>query len=229
MSTDKLKNAPSLQHLVRMIRPTAAEIAREIVAPKPTIRVFDANRYVRAVFSGMSPEQAMANAANDSNPHARKTALEVIPLIAQYLKENDVRWFRPISPILHQVSPSVRIPIKPLGIARVGDKIVVLWPQLWKTISLTPDQYNLFASYMKYGVLEKFPDYDDFHWLEMSVPKGQKHRELRVRTVDAAQIYDRSLMSGVEAKIEEALIIAAGLPKHERPKKPKPPEQDSFL
>ena len=229
MSTDNLKDAPSLQHLVRMIRPTVAATANAILAPKPKIRVFEANHYVRAVFAGMSPAQALSNAEKDPRPTIRKTALEVVPLIEQYLSENDVRWFKPIPPVTHQISPSVRIPIKPLGIARVGDKVVVLWPQLWKTISLSPEQFNIFASYMKYGLLDKFPDYHDFHWLEMSVPKGKKLRELRVRTVDAAQLLEHSQLRDVEQKIEDALMIADGVPKADRQKKPKDPQQDSFL
>lgn len=229
MSIDSFKDAPSLQHLVRMIGPTAADTAKAILAPKPTIRVFEANHYVKAMLSGMAPKQATANAANDPRPEIRKTALEVIPLIAEYMSEHDFRWFKPIPPIVHQVSPSVRIPIKPLGIARVGEKVVILWPQLWKTISLTPDQFNIFSSYMKYGVLDKFPDYQDFHWLEMSVPKGKKERELRVRTIDAAQILEPEHLLKVEAKIEEALAVVARAPQPQRPKKPKDPQQDSFI
>lgn len=228
MLTDQFKDAPSLQHLVRMIRQTPAGTAKAIMAPKPKIRVFEANHYVKAVLSGMAPEQALANAANDPRPTISKTALEVIPLIAEYMSDHDFGWFKPIPPITHQISPSIRVPIKPLGIARVDGKVVVVWPQLWKTISLSPEQYSIFASYMQYGVLDKFPDYHDFHWLELSVPNGKKQRELRVRSLEAAQLLEPAQMIAVEQNIEAALKIVAAMPTPERPKKPKNPDQPGF-
>ncbi|MEM9669595.1 MAG: hypothetical protein AAF950_11780 [Pseudomonadota bacterium] len=230
MSTEKFKNAPSLQHLVRMIRPTAVKTANAILAPKPRKNIWKARDYVFAVLSGMSPEQAIANAMSDSRTDIRKTALETIPLIEQYFIDHDFGWFRRIDPIVHQVSPSVSIPIKPMGVAKVDGKIVILWPQLWKTISLTPEQFNIIASYLKLGILDKFPDYEDFHWLEMSVPKGKKERELRVRTIETAQLLAPEELRRIEKVIEEALLIASKAPtKPEKPAKPKDPDQGFLL
>lgn len=209
MSTNKLMTSPSLQHLVKNIGPSPTDTAANILKPIRTVRVIEANNYVRARLNGMAPEKVFEAASKDPRPAIRKTACEVLPLIEQYLLDFETGWFKPLPPVFHQISPSVQIPIKPLGIMKVDGQPVVIWPQLWKLTSLTAEQFNIFASYLKYGLLDKFPDYEDFHWLEMSVPKGRKSRELRVRSLETASILSKEELLLIEENLEQALILVA--------------------
>jgi len=114
-----------------------------------------------------------------------------------------------------------------MGVVVNGDGAMILAGQVWKNISLNSHAFRLWATMLKFGVLDNDPDLDDFHWLEMSAPRKGGKRELNVRTLDAVGFYSQEDFSAYIRNIDAAMAIVDRAKKPSRPPK-KDPRQGGF-
>ncbi|MEM6626325.1 MAG: hypothetical protein AAF719_06440 [Pseudomonadota bacterium] len=158
----------------------------------------------------------------------RKAALETLPLVRHYTQLHQVKWFRPIRPIPIVLSRNLKVTLKPIGVANVDGKSLILAGQVWKNLSLSPFEFRLWASMLKVGVLDNNPDLEGFHWLEMSAPKVGAERELSVRSIEAVDLLGDDEFRLVINNIEQAMKIVADVPKQKRDKRPDPKQGNFF-
>jgi len=230
MSTSGISKTPSLQHLAKLYGATPAQTAERILrlqANRPP-RTFEARHYLQKRLKGMPYEAVLSQAALDKREPVKNAALETLPLLEEYLDQHDLRWFRPMEEVLYEVAPGLLIPMRCLGFASVDGSIKALWPQMWKTETLTPSQFNFWATVFKRAVPDRFPDIEGFDWLEMSRPKGKKERELRVRTEEAAHYLSDQELRDLREHLEVALKIVAEAPRRKKPKPKRDPRQGRF-
>lgn len=225
-------NAPSLQHLVRVIDVNSAQKTAENICTlrdaQLSIRTFEARLYVGLVLSGERPlDWIIAQANQIRDEHLRRAALEVIPLAVQLKNEYGIEWFRPIGKQTVRLSERVTVPINPLGVVGVGGKIYLLWVQVWKNETLTADQFNLACSILQRKIISHDPQLVDLLWVEMSAPNGVE-RELQVRTLDAARRHSDEELIQVFDLVDVAIEIADLVPRKRRRKGTDPKQRDFF-
>lgn len=229
MYSDEVKASPSLQHLAAHVGSSADVIAKNILATDPRFlpKTFKARKYASFLLSGQSAELAKSQAAFEPRVDVRKAALEMIPLIEDYMSEHSVRWFKKdIGEYFFQVTPTLIIPIKPLGIAYVDGCCRLIWPQHWKTKTLDPLQYQFWATIIKRAILDTDPDIEGFHWIEMSATdKRRQVRELRVRDEAAVDYLDDAKMLEIADDLERGLELVRQAPRPKPEPKKRPPDQ----
>ncbi|MHA6289063.1 hypothetical protein [Maricaulis sp. CAU 1757] len=225
MSTESIKKSPSLQHLAAHVGQSAEVIAKNIASVDPRFlpKTFGARNYVSFILSGQSVENALNQAMLEKRDDLRKAATEIIPLADQYRNESRIKWFRPWkSELYYHATPTLVIPVKPLGLASVDGRCRLIWPQHWKTKTLSPFQFRFWATVIHKAVIAVDPDVDGFHWLEMSATDSQRTtRELRVRDESTAELLSDQVMAEVAQNLEQAIEILRSMPKPKwTPKRP---------
>ncbi|MEM6912559.1 MAG: hypothetical protein AAF511_01135, partial [Pseudomonadota bacterium] len=222
---DDILKAPTLQHAVKRIGESPLETAENILSAEQTKfaiatwRVRDFIEYALKYFTNVGTdgtvqqrareaiESALANARQNSNKHIRKAAEEILPLIERLIVEHDLRWFQPCGSIEIRLSKRVKTRANPLGIARFGDEVVVLWPQTWKRDSLIAFQFNLLITILHRKFIDERPEISGVMWVELSAPTASNERELSVRTSEAAAQLSTDDLDKVSADLEKALLL----------------------
>ncbi|MBF18127.1 MAG: hypothetical protein CME88_07090 [Hirschia sp.] len=231
---DGISKAPSAAHLCRLVRDTAEGTAKAILKfqeAKPQISTHSALEYVTRYFDGVDYDFLMNQTHHVRNniPMA-KAAREILPLAQLYKSEFPMNWFKPSKKAIVPLSQKLLVPIQPMGVAGTPNGPMVIAGQSWKTISLGPFEFKLWASILKLGVLDNDPDLSDFHWLDMTSPASREDRELSIRSAESVGFFDDNELSEIISNIEAAMMIVANTPRKKREKKrPQNPNQGSFF
>jgi hypothetical protein len=233
MSIKTPTNTPSLQHLASVLDINSPEkTAQRIIHLRdsgPTIKTFEARKYVGLVLSGEHDTSWIERQARLISDHfLRQAALEIIPLASQLKAEHGISWFRPAEPQKILFTRSVSVPINPLGYAGCSGKICVVWPQIWKTKTLTADQFNIVCSVLYHKLICQDHDLSDLLWAEMSAVASTE-RVLTVRTLEAARIFDQRDLAEIGKILDASMAIVASTPRKKRTTTRRPdPNQGSF-
>jgi hypothetical protein len=206
---------PTLQHASYLIGPdvpTTANNIHRLRKGAPPYRLAVARQLIVAVLKGQSFEWAKRQADTIADEALRRATKEILFCLKQYLTSVRVSWFRTIETFPYPIGRGLVIPINPLGMISDGEKIRLLWPQLWRTRTLNPMQFNVFGGVLERAVYAVEPDITELEWMEMSVPAGAADRELRLRGRDAyAPISDEELAATLD-RLAEAVEIVNGEP-----------------
>lgn len=231
-NTKGIATAPSAAHLCRLIGKSPEETAKLIIdfrSKKIPFRTWPAVSYLRARLNGADADFLASQANKDSNKHAGKAASETLPLVSEYMEQHPFDWFQPLNPVKLVLTPTLQVPLKPIGMVGAKGEARLLAGQVWKHISLNPHSFRLWMTMLKVGFLDNNPDIDSVHWLEMSAPKKGAKRELNVRTIDAVGFYSDTEFSEYIRNIDAAMAIVDSVKKPSRPKKPDPKQQSFDL
>ncbi len=216
MSTKKnfdFKNTPTLQHAVYLIGPTVedtAENIRRLRRAAPPYRLDIARRLLAAIFQGQTVDWALRQAETIRDEALRKATKEILICVETYLSSVTVKWFRPVATFPYPIGRGLAIPVNPLGMISDGEKIRLLWAQMWRTRTLNPEQFNIHGAVLERAVFAIETDITELEWMEMSVPAGAKERELRLRGRDAyAPMADADLAAALD-RLAAAVEIVNG-------------------
>lgn len=222
MSTKKFdfKNTPTLQHAVYLIGPTVedtAENIRRLRRSTPPYRLDVARQLIARVFQLRADDRpevqrdavdwAKRQAETIPDPALRKATKEILACVETYLDSVTVRWFRPVATFPYPIGRGLAIPVNPLGMISDGEKIRLLWAQMWRTRTLNPDQFNIHGAVLERAVFAIETDITELEWMEMSIPAGAKERELRLRGRDAYALMDDANLAAALDRLATAVQI----------------------
>lgn len=204
---------PSLQHAAYLIGhdiPTTVENIRRLRRSAPPYRLDLARQLIVAVLKGQAHDWAVKQAEAHRDEDVKRATLEILACLQDYLASVKVAWFRPVATFPYPIGRGLFIPINPLGMISDGEKIRLLWPQIWRSRTLNPMQFNVFGAVLERAVFAIETDITELEWMEMSVPAGAKKRELRLRGREAyAPLADADLVANLD-RLAEAVEIVNG-------------------
>lgn len=204
---------PSLQHVAVLIGhdvTSTADNIRKLKRSRPRYRLDAARTLIASILSGQSFEWAYRQANTIKDEALKQSTKEILDCLKLYLTSIKVQWFRPITTLPYPIGRGLAIPINPTGIISDGEKIRLLWPQIWKTLTLNPMQFNIFGSVIERRVFAIEPEITELEWLEMSAPAGAQERELRLRNRDAYSPLTNEELGLVLDRLAEAVEIVNG-------------------
>ncbi|MEO0551484.1 MAG: hypothetical protein AAFZ91_16320 [Pseudomonadota bacterium] len=231
VNTRGISTAPTAAHLCKLVGKTPEETAKLIIEFRSqtfTVQTWRAVDYLQRRLSGENAEFLISQANKDPRTAVGKAALETLPLINHYIEQHPYKKFYALSPSKLVLTPTLQVPLKPLGMVVNDEGAMILSGQVWKNISLNSHAFRLWATMLKFGVLDNDPDLDDFHWLEMSAPRKGGQRELNVRTLDAVGFYSEEEFSGYIRNIDAAMAIVDKAKKSKRQRKSDPKQGNFF-
>lgn len=229
-NTRGISTAPTAAHLCKLVGKSPEETAKLIIEFRSksfSVQTWPAVSYLQRRLGGTDAEFLKSQASQDSRTAVGNAALETLPLIDQYMEQHPFKKFHALSPTKLVLTPTLQVPLKPLGMVVNDEGAMILAGQVWKNISLNSHAFRLWATMLKFGVLDNDPDLDDFHWLEMSAPRKGGERELNVRALDAVGFYSHEEFSGYIKNIDAAMAIVDQAKKPARPRK-SDPKQGGF-
>lgn len=136
MSTNRnpVRAAPSLFHLVALVQADPLSTLREIrsVAGRKPDLYTPVKQLTGRILNGMSYEWAYKQAETLPDERQRRSALEVLPLLKEYLETADVDWIKPFSVEPYRVGRELYVPIKLAGLMSKSGEFCVLGLHFWR-------------------------------------------------------------------------------------------------
>lgn len=183
---------PSLQHLARIWNPDPVAIARTLVAltkSSPTFSYSPLYDAVRDMCLFGIPEKDIIDGFKQriSRPQVRDNFVGLMPLIANYFRDERPAFFHDVAPRIYPVSRNVHIPFSPPFFYGRGGHIQFPWLIFWRHNPLVDQRLSLFVSVVD-KVLLQDPDLDSatFKIVDFSATTRKADRELKV--LNAAEV-----------------------------------------
>lgn len=180
----KLK-VPSALHLARLWRPDEVAVKKALIAltnsapPFSYAQLMGMLRSMLAVKSDLGEMEYLISTRVRLGL-ARKSYLEIAPLLEQYFGNLNPTFVHEVSPRTYPLSRSLRVPFEPPMIYGARGKVHLPLFVFWRNNPLTGDQAALLASMIR-ELVSQDPDLDlaSTSILDFSIPKGAAERALR--------------------------------------------------